>query len=180
MTFENVTDQNTIVSPEGDMLFTALKSPVTITNKDGTTKKQYVQKLEIDQSTPEGAAFRLAIEEVNPKIIVQYQNNKLVTQSPNHFQVQGKSKYQPIIMDTEGNEITDVPRFDSRTDVGRASMALTLDAKNGCVYLHTVYLNLKSLQIEPKEELSDEDKAAAMKAARLQAAKLLAPKSTAG
>lgn len=173
---QDINLENKAVSPFGEMQFTALKKPVKNTKKDGSTVMVYTQRLEIDQSTPEGAAFRRELEEINEDLIVQYdKKGKLKTKSADHFQFQAKTQQAPLVMDTKGNILSadQIPLFDARTDKGIAKIILVKSPQYKTVFLHTVVLDMESLQIEPKTEYTDEEKAEFVKKAREAEAKAL-------
>lgn len=78
---------NIIISPVGDIVFSALRTPRE--NSYAPEKgAKYSCRLEFDGSTEEGKAFREAVAAVNPGII-----STKNTSSPDHFRVNASSKY---------------------------------------------------------------------------------------
>lgn len=102
-----------ITSPKGTIVFMALDKPVRNKYKD---REEYSLRLEFDGSETE---FRKQIEEINPGLVV----TSNVTKEGN-YRVNASTKFQPNVLDADGNSLSDyIPSGGSGT-TGTAIMVV--------------------------------------------------------
>lgn len=164
----------TKITPVGDIAFLALRNTVKATEKkgnnyvdkldgEGNQIRHYVCSLVIDGNTTEGKSLRQSVLAINDKLT----SDKGL--EPGFFKIQAKTRYDNVVVgDLEGNELTGdgIPYFNGKTDSGKASMKIALDADRGMLHLKAVLIDTNSLHLEPREEISEEEKELRIKAAR--------------
>lgn len=164
----------TKVTPVGDIAFLAVRNSVrateqigtqTIVKKDseGNDIRHYVCSLVIDGNTKEGAALRESVLAVNSKL------TSSAGLPDGFYKIQAKTRFDGVVVGTLDGDVlsqNDIPYFNSKTDSGKASMKIALDPTHGTIYLKAVALDMNSLKLEPREEITDEERELRMKQAR--------------
>lgn len=176
MSNDNVTS---IVTPKGQITFLAVARQIPkrdrdgqqLQNKNGDPIKQYVARLLIDGTTEKGKAFKQVMLAHNDRTIIQSNGANGIPEGWYRFGTTNIFEGDVSVSDEKGNLLRgkDIPYFHSDTDSGEAILTIELDSKYHSTRLKAVMLDLSTLKIEPKEELSDEEYQAAMQKARTAA-----------
>ncbi len=106
-----------ITSPKGEIQFLALNRKVAKDMKPDSVEG-YAVRIKFDSTTKEGAKWKEAISTLNPNLIgTKHVDNK------NEFTVRAFSKFLPVVLDGQGNELEDMPNF-YKDSTGTASMSV--------------------------------------------------------
>lgn len=142
-----------ITSPVGKIMFMALKKPVKdLSSKDGDEGK-YTLRLEFDETNEGVEAFRNTIESINEGIIVTTEkvDGKKKNLPDGVFRINFKSNFPVKVIDSTGDELTDIPYFGSG-DTGTAMVtfkAVHREGNKGSLYLTSAAL--LELELAPRE-----------------------------
>lgn len=112
------TTQNYLTSPKGEIQFLALNRKVAKDLK-ADSPEGYAVRIKFNTKTKEGAAWKTAIEKINPNLV----GTKHVD-SKDEYTVRAFSKYMPEVLDNNGNNMEDLPNF-YKTSKGTATMVVT-------------------------------------------------------
>lgn len=111
------TKSDYIRSPVGELQFLALNNKVAKDLKPDSDEG-YAVRLKFTTATPEGAQFKKDIAAINANLIgTKHVNNK------NEYTVRAFSKFLPVVVDSNDNEMEELPNFYSES-TGTASMVV--------------------------------------------------------
>lgn len=143
------TNTNYLTSPKGDIQFLALNRKVAKA-MTADSPEGYAVRIKFDGNTKEGAEWRKTIEAINPNLIGTKHIDK-----KGEFTVRAFSLYLPEVVDSQGNEVTELPNFYADS-TGTATMVVqpyTGNAMGGAITLAGVVIH----DIETSEAGTDRE-----------------------
>lgn len=141
-----MTTDNIIVSPQGTIVFSRLRTPAK-SLKPGADYLEYSVTMDFDLSQPGVQAFKDALEDVNSSLIVTKPKSKTAKAiAPGHFRVSARTKNRPTVFDHNSDVIAadDVPMISG----GTGTMIVTTFEGNS----QGGGLNLQGVQLLTVEE----------------------------